>query len=198
TRWRSRRATAVSRSAARWGRPAYACRWRTRGRDFARRTWSGCSSRSGAAARATGPVPVSGSPSAGPSSRPTAGGSGRRRTPAAAPSASTCPPDAASGVLHTGPLGFRRHHREHVVGRDQLAVLVRDLGVPATLAVTLPLAQRLLLAGDAHLQGVAVVDRFREAQVVEAVVGEHGPERRLDEQAGGEGDDQVAMGHAPV
>ena len=54
------------------------------------------------------------------------------------------------------------------------------------------------LAGEADAEGVAGVDRGEEAQVVDAVVGEHRARGRVDEEAGGEGDDQVAVGDAAV
>ena len=55
-----------------------------------------------------------------------------------------------------------------------------------------------LLAGQADAEGVAGVDRGEEAKRVDAVVGEDGAGGRVDEEAGGEGDDQVAGGNAAV
>lgn len=51
-------------------------------------------------------------------------------------------------------------------------------------------------AGEAGLDGVAGADGVDEAQGVEAVVGEHGAGRRGDEQAGGGGEQEVAVGDA--
>src|SRR6185437_6761205 len=57
----------------------------------------------------------------------------------------------------------------------------------------LPGPQRLLLAGDAHLDAVARLHGLGEAQRVDAVVGEYRPEGRVDEESGGGGDEEVAM-----
>ena len=93
--------------------------------------------------------------------------------------------DAVDGVDlgHVRPLLL--HQGQHVVLGDHAAVLVGHGAVPADLAVALGLARGLLLAGQRHLQRVAGVDRGEEAQVVDAVVGQHRPGVGVDEQAGG-------------
>jgi len=60
------------------------------------------------------------------------------------------------------------------------------------------LPRRDLLTGQRHGELVTGVHRGEEAQVLQAVVGQHGPRIGLDEQAGREGDDQVPVGHPAV
>src|SRR5215472_7891617 len=62
---------------------------------------------------------------------------------------------------------------QHVVGRHRLAILVGHVRVPAHFTVPGVLARGYLLAGQRHGQLVAWVDRREEAQVLQAVVGQH-------------------------
>src|SRR5204862_6698683 len=77
--------------------------------------------------------------------------------------------------------------REDVVAGDDVGELVgyfhvpRDDALAAALGVLL-VAVDLALAREASADRVAARDRLDEAQRVEAVVGEHGPGRRRDEQ----------------
>ncbi len=91
-----------------------------------------------------------------------------------------------------------RDHRQHVVLCDDLVILVRDLGVPAHLAVARVAAQGLLLAGEPHGHRVVVIERRQEAQIVDAVIREHGPEIGIDEQPRRERHDQVAVRDAAL
>src|SRR6266480_3362609 len=75
---------------------------------------------------------------------------------------------------------------QYVVGGHRLAVLVGHVRVPAHLAVPGVLARDDLLACQRHGQLVARVDRREEAQVLQAVVGQHGTGIGLDEQPGRE------------
>src|SRR3546814_4493146 len=88
-----------------------------------------------------------------------------------------------------------RVHGEKVVGRDDLVLLVEDIDRPADLAFLL-VADALRLDGQLHPHGIARIERRHEAQVLEARVGEHRTRRRLDEEAGGEAQDQVAVGRS--
>ena len=66
---------------------------------------------------------------------------------------------------------------------------VDDDGVPAHLAVARPRRAGLIcLAVSVTVSSVARLDRGQEAQVVQAVVGQHRPGLRVDEQPGGRSD----------
>ena len=54
------------------------------------------------------------------------------------------------------------------------------------------------LHGEPHLDRVAGIDRLHEAQALEPVVGEHRPGRRIHEQAGRRGEDEVAVRDPPL
>src|SRR5262249_8843042 len=80
----------------------------------------------------------------------------------------------------------------------RLAVLVRDFRIPAHFAKTLLGAQRLLLAREAHLDAIARLDRLREAQAVDPIVGQDRSVRRIDEQASPGGNQEVPLSAAPT
>src|SRR5262249_10866260 len=121
------------------------------------------------------------------------GRSSRPPRPAATPTA--CGRAEAPSAVRQLALA---HHGEHVVVGDRLAVLVGDGGIPAHLAIAGAGAQRLLLAGEAHADAIAGLDGPGEAQRVDAVVGEHRTDGRVDEQARGGRDQEVAVGDAPA
>ncbi len=56
--------------------------------------------------------------------------------------------------------------------------------------------QRFTFAGQAHLNGVARLDRLDKAQVFHTVVGNHRPDARVDKQSRRGGDQEVAVDHA--
>src|SRR5579862_7008960 len=102
------------------------------------------------------------------------GRSSRPPPPAATPIACARAEARPSGVGEF----LLAHHREDVVARDRLAVLVADGGVPAHLTVPGAGAQGLLLAGEAHANLVTGLHRLAEAQGIDAIVGEHRPDGR--------------------
>src|SRR5690242_19032565 len=92
--------------------------------------------------------------------------------------------------------GALAHQGEDVVEGDGFGVLVGDLGVPADFAIAVGRAQRFFLAGEAHLDAITRLDGLYEAQVVEAVVGQHRAIRWIDEQARSSGNQEVSVCHA--
>jgi hypothetical protein len=93
---------------------------------------------------------------------------------------------------------IRGDHRQHVVLRHDLAILIGDFGVPANFAVSRSRPQGFLFAAKADLQGVAIIDGLGKAQFVNAVIGENRTEVGIDKQAGGKGKDKVTMGNATI
>src|SRR5699024_6144673 len=85
---------------------------------------------------------------------------------------------------------------EHVIAGDNLIVLVVQHGVPADLAVVIGDARGDALGGQFDADGVVVGHRGDEAEVLQAVVGQDGARLWLNEEAGGPGDQQVAVGDA--
>jgi hypothetical protein len=74
-----------------------------------------------------------------------------------------------------------RHHSKDIVLGNNLTVLVGDLGIPTHLTVAASCAQGFLLSAQPDLQRVAIIHGLRKSQVVDAIVGEHGTEVRIDE-----------------
>ena len=91
--------------------------------------------------------------------------------------------DAVDGVDWHYPL-TPSHQGQHVVLRDDRAVLVGHRAVPAHLAVSGSRAVFCLQVSATDR--VARIDRRQKAQIVDAVVRQHRPGVRVDEQAGGE------------
>src|SRR6478672_307182 len=84
---------------------------------------------------------------------------------------------------------------QKVVGRDQLGLLIEHLNRPAHLAGVLRL-DRLGSDAELHADRIARIERCQEAQILEARVGQHRARIGIDEQAGGEAQDQIAVRHA--
>ena len=82
--------------------------------------------------------------------------------------------------------------------RNDLVVLVAYLCVPAHLAITGARTQCFLLAGQANLHRIAIVDGLGEAQVVDTVIREDGTELWVDKQARSKRNDQVAVCDAAI
>jgi hypothetical protein len=82
---------------------------------------------------------------------------------------------------------------QQLIGGHRLVVLVGHADIPAHLTVPGVLARDDLLAGQRHGQLVARVDRREEAQVLQAIIGQHRTGIRLDKQPGRERDDEVAV-----
>src|SRR3984885_3204129 len=81
---------------------------------------------------------------------------------------------------------FLGHHRQQVILRDRGAGLVRDVGIPAHLAVRGVLPRDDLLAGQCHGQLVTWIDRRQEPEVLQPVVGQYRTRVGVDEQPGRE------------
>src|SRR5260221_9576345 len=103
------------------------------------------------------------------------------------------PPSVCSPVLPPP------HQRQNGVHRHRLVILIGDFHIPVHHALgDLPLAillRRLLLAREAHLDGVPDVHRLHEAEPLESVIREHGAGRWVDEQSRGRRQHEVSMGH---
>ena len=77
------------------------------------------------------------------------------------------------------------------------SLLVEDLHRPADDAGVLAL-ERLGADGQLHAHRIARIERGQEAQILEAGVGQHRARVGIDEQAGGEAQDQIAVGDAAL
>src|SRR5882724_10618732 len=94
--------------------------------------------------------------------------------------------------------GFFADHRQYIVTRHDLTVLICDLGVPTHLTESLVGAQCLLLARETDLDAITRLDGLGESQAINTVVGEHRAVRRVDEQPGCRGDQEVPVRNAPA
>src|SRR6476646_3863106 len=93
----------------------------------------------------------------------------------------------------SGPFLRLRHVLgQKVVGGDQLVPLVEDFDRPADDADVLAL-QRFRPDRELDPHRIARIERGQEAQVLKSRVGQHGTRIRIDEQAGGEAQDQIAV-----
>src|SRR3569623_720028 len=86
---------------------------------------------------------------------------------------------------------------QEVVGRDQLVLLIEDLDRPAHLAGLFRL-NRLGADREFDAHRISRIERRQEAEVLKAGGGEDGTRIGIDEQAGGEAQDQITVGDAAL